>query len=94
MVVGGGGCLSFCMVLCVGCLGGTVLYVCIEYHIWVNRYHVSTQGIDERMINVHYYVYLYASFCHDTVQCLGEPCHRLKNTCESCHKLKMHDIYI
>ena len=21
------------MVLCVGCLGGTVLYVCIEYHI-------------------------------------------------------------
>ena len=42
-VVGGGGggggagwwwwCLSFCMVLCVGCLGGTVLYMCIEYHV-------------------------------------------------------------
>ena len=30
---GGGGSLSFRMVLCVGCLGGTVLYVCIEYHI-------------------------------------------------------------
>ena len=24
-------CLSFCMVLCVRCLGVTVLYVCIEY---------------------------------------------------------------
>ena len=24
---------SFRMVLCVGCFGGTVLYVCIEYHI-------------------------------------------------------------
>ena len=35
----------------------TVLYVCIEYCIWVNMYHVSTQGIDERMINVHYYYY-------------------------------------
>ena len=29
--VGGGG-LSFRMVLCVGCFGGTVLYVCIEYN--------------------------------------------------------------
>ena len=31
-------------------------------------YHVSTQGIDERMINVHYYYYalcqfLYCAFC-------------------------------
>ena len=33
---GGGwreGCLSFRMMLCVGRFGGTVLYVCIEYHI-------------------------------------------------------------
>ena len=30
--VGGGG-VSFRMVLCVGCFVGTVLYVCIEYHI-------------------------------------------------------------
>ena len=29
---GGGGCFSFHMVLRVGCLGGNVLYVCIEYH--------------------------------------------------------------
>ena len=49
------GCLSFRMVLCVGCLGGTVLYVCIEYHIWVIMYHVSAQGVDERMMNVDYY---------------------------------------
>ena len=35
--------------------GRTVLYMCIEYYIYVNMYHVSTQGVDERMINVHYY---------------------------------------
>ena len=34
---------------------GTVLYVCIEYHIQVNMYHVSAQGVDERVINVHSY---------------------------------------
>ena len=33
-----------------------MLYVCIEYHVWVNMYHVSTQGVDERVINVHYYL--------------------------------------
>ena len=37
-----------------------MLYMCIEYHIWVNMYHVSAQGIDERMINVHYYYYYLA----------------------------------
>ena len=35
--------------------GRTMLYMCIEYHIKVNMYHVSTQSVDERMINVHYY---------------------------------------
>ena len=34
-----------------------MLYMCIEYHIYVNTYHVSAQGVDERMINVHYYYY-------------------------------------
>ena len=29
--------------------------MCIEYHIQVNIYYVSAQGVDERMINVHYY---------------------------------------
>ena len=29
--------------------------MCIEYHIQVNMYHVSAQGVDEHMINVHYY---------------------------------------
>ena len=32
-----------------------MLYMCIEYHTQVNMYHVSAQGVDERMINVHYY---------------------------------------
>ena len=27
--------------------------MCIEYHIQVNMYHVSAQGVDERMTNVH-----------------------------------------
>ena len=31
--------------------------MCIEYHIYVNMYHVSAQGVDERMINVRYYYY-------------------------------------
>ena len=26
--------------------------MCIEYHIYVNMYHVSAQGVDERMLNV------------------------------------------
>ena len=30
-----------------------MLYVCIECHIKVNMYHVSAQGVDELMINVH-----------------------------------------
>ena len=29
--------------------------MCIENCIYVNMYHVSAQGVDERMINVHYY---------------------------------------
>ena len=29
--------------------------MCIEYHIYVNMYHVSAQGTDVRAINVHYY---------------------------------------
>ena len=54
-VFGGGGGVSFRILLGVGCFGGTVLYACIEYHIYVNMYHVNAQGVDERMINVHYY---------------------------------------
>ena len=56
-------CSTFCcfniffIILYINCFGRTVLYMCIEYHIKVNMYHVSTQGVDERMINVHYYYY-------------------------------------
>ena len=35
--------------------------MCIEYHIQVNMYYVSAQGVDERMINVLYYYYEYES---------------------------------
>ena len=48
--------------LYVNCFGRTMLYMCIEYHIYVNVYHVSAQGVDERMINVHYYSFLFF-FC-------------------------------
>ena len=41
----------------VNCFGRTMLYMCIGYHIWVNMYHVSAQGSDERIVNVHYYYY-------------------------------------
>ena len=34
-----------------------MLYMCIKYHIQVNKCHVSAQGVDERMINVDYYYY-------------------------------------
>ena len=47
----------FLIILYVNCFGRTMLYICIEYHIYVNMYHVSAQGIDERMISVHYYYY-------------------------------------
>ena len=45
----------FRITLYVNCFDRIVLYMCIEYHMWVNMYHVSAQGVDERMINVHYY---------------------------------------
>ena len=49
----------FLIILYVNCFGRTMLYMCIEYHILVNMYHVRAQGVDERMINVHYYYYYY-----------------------------------
>ena len=30
--------------------------MCIEHCIQVNMYHVSAQGLDKQMINVHYYI--------------------------------------
>ena len=50
-------CVRFLTVPYVNCFGRIVFYVSIEYCIWVNIYHVSAQGIDEHMINVHYYYY-------------------------------------
>ena len=50
-------CMFVFIILYANCFGRNMLYMCIEYHIWVNMYHVSAQGVDERMINVHYYYY-------------------------------------
>ena len=42
-----------------------MLYMCMEYHIYVNMYHVNAQGdVDERMINVHYYYYYHHHHHH------------------------------
>ena len=49
--------IYFCIILYVNSFGRTMLYMCIEYHIQVNMYHVSAQGFDECMINIHYYYY-------------------------------------
>ena len=43
----------------VNCSGRTVLYICIEYCILVNKYYVSAQGVDECIIPVHSYSYYY-----------------------------------
>ena len=54
-------CVCVCVCVCfhiipdVNCSGRTVLYVCIKYCTKVNMYHVSAQGVDERMLNVHNY---------------------------------------
>ena len=34
-----------------------LFYMCIEHHIYVNMYHANAQGVDDHMINVHYYYY-------------------------------------
>ena len=60
-------CLVFHIILYVNCFGSTVLYMCIEYHIYVNMYHVSVQGVDECMINVHYYYYYITNVTHQSM---------------------------
>ena len=52
-------CVCFHTMPYVNCFGGTVLYIRIEYCILVNMHDVNAQGIDERLINVHYYYYYY-----------------------------------
>ena len=57
--------MCFHIIPSVNCFGRTVLCVCTEYCIQVNMYRVSAQGVDERMINVHYHYY-YLSGCSRT----------------------------
>ena len=50
--------------------------MCIEYHISVNMYHVSDQGVDERMINVHYYYFELARSVKLTAVPFAKQCRR------------------
>ena len=52
--------IYFFIILYVNCFGRTMLYMCIYVTF---RYHVSAQGVDERMINVHDYYYYEKSSC-------------------------------
>ena len=45
------------LILYVIVFGKTLLYMCIEYCVQVNVYYMSAQGVDECMINAHYYIY-------------------------------------
>ena len=52
----------FCLKQYVKCMSRILLYMQIEYCVYVNMHHVSAQGINECMINVCYYRYnLHAS---------------------------------
>ena len=51
-------CVCFHIIPYVNCFSRNMLYVCIEYLILVNMYHVSARGVDGRIINVHYYYYI------------------------------------
>ena len=44
--------------LYVNCFGKTMLYMCIEYHVYVNMYDASTQGTDEHMIDIYIYTHM------------------------------------
>ena len=58
-------CVCFHIIPYVNCFGRTVHYVCIGYCIQVNMYDVNAQGVDESMINVHYY------YCASKAVCLS-----------------------
>ena len=40
-------CVCFCIILYVNSFGRTVLYICIEYHIYVIKYYVNSQRVDD-----------------------------------------------
>ena len=69
-------CLCVCVCVCVWgggglsvwCFGWAVLVglcsMCIKYHTYVDMNHVSAQGVDKHVINVHYYYYYYYYYHH------------------------------
>ena len=55
------------IILYVNCFGRTMLYMCIYIYIifrLIYMYRVSAQGIDENMINVHYYY----DYCYNCIE--------------------------
>ena len=54
-------CVRVCICMCafsiegINCFGRTMLYVCTEYRIWVNTYHVSAQGVDKYTLLLYMY---------------------------------------
>ena len=55
----------FPVILYVNCFGRTVLYMCIEYRIKVDIYHVSAQDVDERMIMYIIIIIIIIKICTD-----------------------------
>ena len=55
-------------------------------------YHVSAQGVDERMINVHYYYYSTQSPKPCTIGVKCGQCHHNKNSSSGDYILSMFDI--
>ena len=66
-------CVCFRIIPYINSFGRTMLYVCIEYCIQVNMYHVSAQGIDERRIHAHYYYYCHCQTNRLCVFCCALP---------------------
>ena len=38
------------VILYVNCISKTVFYMCIEYCVYANMYHLSAQGVDEHIL--------------------------------------------
>ena len=44
----------------VNCISRAVLSRYTDYCVYVNKYHVSAQGVDKCIINVHFLIYFYS----------------------------------
>ena len=44
--------------------------MCAEYCVYVNMYHVTTKGVEERRINYYYYYFAGFNYWRETVWCV------------------------